>query len=102
MLCYGICDSDMDAEGRFHYTAAVEVDSFEGIPAGMDGKVVPAGRYLVYTYSGKIKDLGGFYENIFSEWLPASGHEMDFRPQLEVYDDRFMENGEFDIYIPVM
>jgi AraC family transcriptional regulator len=101
MICYGICDDEMDSECRFHYTAAVEVDSFEGIPAGMEAKVVPAGKYLVYTYVGKIEALGGFYESIFSEWLPASGQEMDCRPQLELYDDRFMNNGEFDIYVPI-
>lgn len=101
MICYGICDSDMDSEGRFHYTACAEVESFEGIPEGMETKIVPEGKYLVYTYGGAIKDLGEFYENIFSEWLPVSGCEMDCRPQLEVYDDRFMRNGEFDIYVPI-
>jgi len=101
MFCYGICDSDMDAQGRFHYTACVEVDHFEDIPENMEAKAVPEGRYLVYTYSGDIKDLGEFYGNIFSKWLPASEYEMDYRPQLELYDERFMQNGEFDIYIPV-
>lgn len=100
MLCYGICDG-MDEEGKFHYSAAVEVDSFEDIPTGMEAKVVPEGRYLVYTYKGAIKDLGDFYCNIFSNGLPASGYELDCRPQLELYDNRYMDNGEFDIYIPV-
>lgn len=101
MLCYGICDSDMDSEGRFNYTACVEVDSFENVPENMETKVVQDGKYIVYTYTGALKDLGEFYANIFSKWLPASKVEMDYRPQLEVYDDRFMQNGEFDIYIPI-
>jgi AraC family transcriptional regulator len=101
MICYGICDSDMDSEGRFQYSACAEVDSFEGIPEGMEAKVVPAGKYMVYTYGGAIKDLGEFYESIFTEWLPSSRNEMDCRPQLELYDDRFMRNGEFDIYVPI-
>lgn len=42
-----------------------------------------------------------FYGKIFETYLPQSGHEMDMRPQLEVYDDRFMKTGAFDIYIPV-
>lgn len=101
MRCYGICDGEMDSEGRFHYTACAEVDSFEDVPQFMETKVVQSGKYVVYTYAGAIKDLGGFYENIFSQWLPASGYEMDCRPQLELYDERFMRNGEFDIYIPI-
>ncbi|WP_055669171.1 GyrI-like domain-containing protein [Desnuesiella massiliensis] len=100
-LYYGICDDMPDAEGRFHYTACTEVDSFEDIPAGMDAKVVPAGKYAVYTYSGAIDDLGEFYESIFSKWMPAAAYECDCRPQLELYDHRFMQNGEFDIYIPI-
>lgn len=63
-------------------------------------KTIPAGNYLVYTYEGDIKNLGEFYGKIFETYLPQSGHEMDMRPQLEVYDDRFMKTGTFDIYIP--
>lgn len=101
MLCFGICDDMPDAEGRFHYTACAEVDNLQDIPEGMEAKIVPGGKYLVYTYGGVLKDLGDFYNNIFSNWLPNSGFEMDCRPQLELYDGRFMNNGEFDIYIPV-
>jgi AraC family transcriptional regulator len=101
MLCYGICDDEPDSEGRFHYTACSEVDSFEDVPEGMETKVVPKGNYLMYTYVGAIKDLGEFYNNIFAKWLPASEYEMDFRAQFELYDERFMHNGEFDIYVPI-
>ncbi len=85
--------------GGFSFCA--EVDSFEDITEGMEGKVVPEGRYAVYTYCGDLKNLGEFYNSIFTKWMPDSGHEMDCRPQLELYDHRFMENGEFDIYMPI-
>lgn len=101
MLCYGVCDDMPDAEGKFHYTACAEVDSFEDIPEGMTTVVVPEGKYVVYTFVGALKDLGEFYDNIFSKWIPAAEYELDYRPQLELYDDRFMNNGEFDIYIPI-
>jgi len=101
MLCYGICDGELDSEGRFHYIACAEVDSFEDVPEGMDTKVVPKGRYIVYTYKGALKDIGEFYNDIFAKFIPNSGYELDYRPQLELYDERFMNNGEFDIYIPI-
>jgi AraC family transcriptional regulator len=101
MICYGICEAEGDCESGMIYTASTQVDSFENVPEGMVTKVVPSGKYLVYTYTGALKDLGHFYGKIFSVWLPASGHEIDFRPQLELYDDRFMASGEFDILIPV-
>lgn len=101
MLCYGVCDDEADSQGRFPYTACAEVDIFEDIPADMVTKVVPEGNYLVYTYKGAIKDICEFYNNIFAKWLPTSGHEIDYRPQFELYDERFMNNGEFDVYIPI-
>lgn len=101
VLCYGICDDDIDPQGQFHYTACTEVESFQDVPQGMTTKVVQEGKYIVYTYSGAIKDLGEFYNKIFTSWLPEADCEMDCRPQLELYDGRFSDNGEFDIYIPV-
>ncbi len=101
MLCYGICDDAPDSDGRFHYTACAKVDSFEDIAEDMHTKVIPAGKYIVYTYNGAIKDLDKFYDNLFSKWLADAACEMDFRPQLELYDERFMSHGEFDIYIPI-
>jgi len=100
-LCYGICDGEMDSEGRFYYIACAEVNSFSEVPEGMETKVVPEGKYLVYTYRGAIKDLGEFFNDIFAKFIPASGHGLDNRPQIELYDERFMDNGEFDIYIPI-
>ena len=88
MLCFGICDSDMEIFRRaFHYTACAEVDSFDA-PECMETQVVSKGNYMVYTYSGAIKDLGEFYNDIFTKFIPASGYEMDFRPQIELYDER--------------
>ncbi|MGE5627997.1 MAG: GyrI-like domain-containing protein [Solirubrobacterales bacterium] len=101
MQCFGICEDMPDKEGRFHYTACAEVDNFIDVPEGMETKVVPSGKYVVYTYKGAIKDLGEFYNSIYSKWLHESGYELDFRPQFELYDERFMNNGEFDVYVPV-
>lgn len=101
MLCYGICDGEMDAEERFNYIACAEVDSFKDVPENMVTKSVPNGKYIVYTFSGVLKDLGDFYNDIFTRWLPASSQEMDSRPQFELYDERFMNNGEFDLYFPI-
>ena len=84
MLCYGICDSEIDSECRLHYISCAEVDSFEALPEGMETKIMPAGKYLLYTYSGLIKDLGEFYDDIFGKWIPVSGHEIDSRPHLDI------------------
>ncbi|MGH4124435.1 MAG: GyrI-like domain-containing protein [Clostridium sp.] len=48
-----------------------------------------------------MKDLGEFFNDIFEKFVPASGYEIDCRPQLELYDEKFMSNGDFDIFIPI-
>lgn len=100
-VCYGVCYDAPDAEGRFDYMACTSVENFGDIPEGMETKIIPDGKYLVFTFGGSLSELGDFYGNIFSKWLPTSGCEMDCRPQLELYDGRYMDNGEFDVYIPV-
>jgi len=100
-LCYGICEDMPDAQGRFHYTACAEVGDFLNIPDGMEAKVVPAGKYAVYTFAESMDKLGEFYETIFGKWIVESGYQMDERPQFELYDERFMQNGEFDLYMPI-
>lgn len=100
-LCYGVCEDMPDAEGRFHYTACAEVDSFVNIPEGMETKVVPAGKYAVYTFNGSLDKIGEFYDNIFAKWMPEAGYTVDARPQFELYDERYMDNGEFDLYMPI-
>ena len=101
MLCYGICNGDMDSKYRFHYIACVEVDNFSDVPEGMKTTIVPKGKYIVFTYKGALKDIGAFYNDVFETFIPSSSYEFDYRPQLELYDERFMNNGEFDVYIPI-
>jgi AraC family transcriptional regulator len=102
MLCYGICDDMPDESGCFHYTAAAKVNDFSDVPEGMDTHTIPSGKYVIYTFSGPLTGLETFYCDIFGKWIPEASHVLDGRPQLELYDERYMQNGEFDIYIPIM
>lgn len=98
--CYGVC-SEMNAEGEFSYIACDKVAQVDEIPAGMVTSHVPAGKYAVFTFKDELPTLGQFYLNIYTAWLPELGFEHDHRPDFEHYDERFMRNGEFDIYIPI-
>lgn len=64
---------------------------------------IKAGKYAVYQYEGKIKDIFRALQGIFSVWLPNSGYEMDRRYGLNVYRKIEIEN-EFvimDLSIPI-
>ena len=100
-ITYGICDDMPDSECRFHYVAAAEVDNLESIPEGMKTIVVPKGKYAVYTFKDTLDKLGKFYEDLFTKVMPEAGYELDMRPQFELYDERYMKNGEFDLYMPI-
>jgi len=98
--CYGVCGT-MDQEGNFSYVAGVEVPEVEELPDGMTVKNVATGKYAQFTYKDDLSKLQDFYGNIHSKWLKENGLEYDLRPDFEYYDERFMKNGEFEIYIPV-
>jgi len=97
---YGVC-SDMDIDGNFSYVACVKVSEVGEIPNGMVVKTVPTGKYACFTFTEDLSKLQAFYENIHGVWMQELGYERDMRPDYEHYDERFMKNGEFDIYIPI-
>jgi len=98
--CYGVC-SDMDEEGNFSYVACDKVAKIGDIPNGMVVKTVPSGKYACFTFSEDLSQLHKFYQNIHEVWMQELGFVRDMRPDFEHYDERFMKNGEFDIYIPI-
>lgn len=109
---YGICEVDPDFDmGSFNehteYSelVGVEVAGFKDIPAGMTARVLPGGKYAVFTHQGKLESLSLTYDHIWGTWIPCSGCELDLRDDFEFYDERFMgadhEQSEMDIYIPI-
>jgi len=102
--CYGIC---LDFESpNFTYMIAREVDSLEGVPDDMIGRVIPAGTYAVFTAKGPItKAVQDATRYIYSTWLPKSGYEHAMTADLEVYDERRMsddDRSEVDVCIPIV
>lgn len=97
---YGIC-YDMNYEGGFSYLAGMKVDTIEHLPHGMKVKAVPGGKFAIFTFKEHISKIGEFWGQIYGQFLPGLGLEPEDRVSFEYYDERFMKNGECDIYIPV-
>ncbi len=109
MTEYGLCEAISNPALKKHpdeyfYMACAEVTEFSEIPAGMIQKVIPAGKYAIFTHKGKLDKLEHTMNYIFGSWLPKSGEELRDAPDLEVYDQRFIygsTESELDIYIPI-
>lgn len=93
-----------DPKTKFEKWAAMEVASFEIIPADMETLILPPGLYAVFHYKGSAENAAEVFGYILREWLPQSGYVLDNRPHFEVLGERYKNNhpdSEEDIYIPI-
>lgn len=109
---FGICEAcnentlyTMNDWVLFTEVAGFEVDSFEGLPSKFVKKILPAGKYAVFTHRGSLSMLPQTFEYIWGTWFLTTKEELDLREDFELYDDRFLgydhPNSEVDLYIPV-
>jgi AraC family transcriptional regulator len=104
----GVC-MPVDEKERSHpeeclYLAGAEVDDFSRVPEGMVKRVLPAGRYAIFTHRGKLEGLEHTMSYIYGSWLPTSGETLREAPDLEIYDERFKldsDDSEVELWIPI-
>ena len=46
---------------------------------------IAGGKYAVFQFEGKSKEIAGAYKQLYSEWLPTSGYQPANQPCYEVY-----------------
>lgn len=57
----------------FDYYAGAETASISPVPSKMEAKVLPAGKYVVFSFHGKNEDsMQPVVEYIYQEWFPQS------------------------------
>ncbi|PHN02587.1 GyrI-like domain-containing protein [Flavilitoribacter nigricans DSM 23189 = NBRC 102662] len=94
---------DFDPTRNFEKWALVEVTDFAAVPEGLQTFTLPGGSYAVFNYRGRSGD-GRIFQYIFTEWLPASGYQLDDRPHFEVLGARYKNDdpdSEEQIWIPI-
>lgn len=99
-VCYGLCYMDSD-DRSFAYMAGLTVAQLETVPEGMEVITIPAGNYAVFTFTDHISKIKGFWDEIYTRHLPENGLVPLNQMSFELYDERFQQNGECDIYIPI-
>jgi AraC family transcriptional regulator len=91
-------------ETIFTKWAALEVEDFDKIPAGMEPLVTTGGLYAVFIHRGPSSAFTATITYIFEEWMPASGYEADHREQFEILGEKYKresDDSEEEVWIPI-
>ncbi|MNW67141.1 Bacterial transcription activator, effector binding domain [compost metagenome] len=71
----------------------------------MNTKIIPGGKYAVFTHKGTIANLIKTYDYIWRSWVLFAKETLDDREDFEIYDKRFLgaddADSQIDIYIPI-
>jgi len=96
--------STFNAHTAFEKWAAVEVADFTNLPAGMETYTLQGGLYAVFIHKGKPETFPQTWKQIFMDWMPASGYELDAREHFEVLGQKYQrdsDNSEEEVWIPI-
>jgi len=91
----------------FDFYGVAEVTDFSIIPDGMITKELPAGKYVVFCFSGRPQDsLQPVADYIYKEWFPQSTCQFnenamyDFTKSSEIVDKE--GNGNIEYWVPIL
>ena len=96
--------SNFNADALFEKWAAVEVESIDNIPEGMESFILPGGLYAVFFHKGAASTGHVTFRYIFERWLPSSEYKLDNRPHFEILGEKYKNQdpaSEEEIWIPV-
>lgn len=102
MYGYDTWDATINEDGIFTYVAGVPVKDLSSIPEGMVGVSIPENRYAVFTLTSVVENIHGAVKEVFSKWLPESGHRLCDNYDFEYYGEGFKANDpEHNVYFYV-
>lgn len=100
---YEIHLDDLSAD-RHYCVAGVEVERLEDLPLEVFVKLIPAGKYAIFTHEFK---EGGFETayRLMNEWMILNQYTQAFPLEIQRFDERFlgMENPRsmMEFWIPI-
>ena len=93
-----------DPTKEFTKWAAVEVEHADNVAHGMNKYLLQGGLYAVFIHRGPASEFSKAYTFIFSQWLPSSGYELDYREHFEVLPKDYNptdSNATEEIWVPI-
>jgi AraC family transcriptional regulator len=92
-------------ESQLRSHAAFEVGEDFQVEAPLEEIRLPAGRHAVLEHTGPYSGLQAAYDQLYRDWLPASGEDPADRPVFEVYRNTPMDAApealRTDIMLPL-
>jgi AraC family transcriptional regulator len=95
----GVSDCSDEGGSNFYYIAAA---TDKPVPAGMYELTIPASTWAVFPGEGLPSSIQDLQKRIYAEWLPASGYEWDYAPDIEVYLDDNPAHMKYEVWLPVV
>ena len=77
-------DPESTPEAELRADAGLVVAAEKTLPEGLREVVIPAGRYALGVHVGPYAGLGGAWERMMGQWLPASGERL--APQATTFE----------------
>lgn len=104
-IALGINYPFINQKFEFEYLAAMLVDEFSDIPAGMVSRIIPAHKYLIFSHHGPLENIKNTFNYISGTWIPNSRYQSSpDHPDFEWYDHRFqaeLDESEVDVFFPI-
>ncbi len=94
----GISDCTNEGGMNYYYIA---VATEAPVPEGMCEFTVPACTWAVFSGEGLPQSIQELQRRIFSEWLPTSGYDWAFAPDIEVYLDNNPTQMKCEVWLPI-
>lgn len=86
--------------GRIGYMVGVEAPQGTAAPPGLVALEIPAARYAIFEFPRE--DVGGMWDYIHGEWLPASDeYALASTPVFEYYPQENTTETRLSIWIPL-
>ncbi len=98
-------DEETAAKGQFDIFVGLEIENLDEVPVELLVKILPSTKYAVFTFQGE-EITSDWPQQIYQEWLPASGYEPAYQYNFQYYDERFkgvdnIAESIIDVYVPV-
>jgi len=103
MTAYGVMWNPNPGCG-FDYLAGVAVSDPSKLPQEFTAAPIPAGRFIVFPYSGHVSKLGELLDTIWQKWVPIAAVEIAQSPSFEKYSEEYNPQsgmGGMEIWLPL-
>ncbi len=97
---YGIAQDNplVTAAEKCRYDACVEVPEDYAVSGSAFKQLIPGGKYAVFSFKGRVEQLGVAWQRILCDWMPKDMHVNDLRPAFTYHPVGAMYSFEYGAF----